>query len=139
MNGLIADVLRDCVARWLSPLDVSRLRAVNRWFRVVVADTAGISRGESKHEIMRAAARQGHKDVVELMIGTDGNRATDWNWGLCGAARGGHREMVELMITKGATDWNWGLYWAARGGHREIVELMITKGATDWNGGCTRQ
>ena len=87
---------------------------------------------------LHSAARQGHKEIVELLIanGTDVNsRDSTSKSSLHDAALEGHKEIVELLIIKGA-DLNaksryYGtpLHVAAGIGHKEIVELLITNGA----------
>ena len=87
---------------------------------------------------LHSAARQGHREIVELLItnGTDVNsRDSTGKSSLHDAALEGHKEIVELLIIKGA-DLNaesgyYGtpLHVAAGIGHKEIVELLIANGA----------
>ena len=87
---------------------------------------------------LHSAVRQGHREIVELLIanGTDVNsRDSTGKSSLHDAALEGHKEIVELLIIKGA-DLNaesgyYGtpLHVAAGIGHKEIVELLISNGA----------
>ena len=87
---------------------------------------------------LHSAVRQGHREIVELLIanGTDVNsRDSTGKSSLHDAALEGHKEIVELLIIKGA-DLNaesgyYGtpLHVAAGIGHEEIVELLIANGA----------
>jgi len=87
---------------------------------------------------LHSAARQGHREIVELLIanGSDVNsRDSSGKSSLHDAALGGHKEIVELLIIKGA-DLNtesgyYGapLHVAAGLGHEEVVELLIANGA----------
>jgi ankyrin repeat protein len=97
------------------------------------------------------AAKNGHINIVQLMIEKDVHRSIDWNNAMNSAALGGHIDIVQLIIEKGALrttqcsaqrsiDWNWakGMEYAAYGGHMNIVQFMIEKdvqGSIDWNDG----
>jgi hypothetical protein len=79
---------------------------------------------------MIEAAEGGHRDIVELMLQRG---ATDYNGAMAAAARGGHRDIIDLMLQRGATDYDYALAKAAQGGHRDIVDLMFNLGATDYD------
>jgi ankyrin repeat protein len=83
--------------------------------------------GEPNHG-MDVAAKNGHKDIVEIMIKKGAN---DFNRAMVQAAKNGHKDIVELMISKGANHFNSAMINAAKNGHKDIVELMISKGAND--------
>jgi hypothetical protein len=95
---------------------------------------------------LHLAARQGRKDVVELLLANGANinaRLTGWpGWmPLHEAAAANHKEVAELLIAKGA-DANADCARAGGGrfggtplheavfeGHRDMAELLISKGA----------
>jgi ankyrin repeat protein len=95
---------------------------------------------------LHLAARQGRKDVVELLLVNGANinaRLTRWpDWmPLHEAAVANHKEVVELLLAKGA-DVNADCARAGGGrfggtplheavfeGHRDMAELLISKGA----------
>ena len=84
------------------------------------------------------AAREGHKEVVEVLLsqGVDVNNATNHGWmPLHIAAREGHKEVVKVLLSHGA-DVNkanyidrTALHIAAWGGHKDVVEVLLTHGA----------
>ena len=82
------------------------------------------------------AAREGHKDVVLLLLdrGADVNkRATDTT-ALIAAVEGGHKDVVSLLLDRGA-DLNMvvhdttALVAAAKKGLKDIVSLLLGRGA----------
>ena len=83
------------------------------------------------NEAMIEAAKEGHADIVKLMINKGANH---FNNTMREAARKGHTDIVKLMIEKGATEFNGAMEAASAGGHMDIVKLMIEKGAYNFNG-----
>jgi len=84
----------------------------------------------NNNEAMKAAAKAGHKDVVDFFI-SKGSKY--WQGGMEGAAEGGHKDLVDFFISKGAKYWQFGLQAAAKGGHKDLVDFFISKGARWWD------
>ena len=84
------------------------------------------------------AARQGHKDVVELLLARGAMVNPRSRWApppLYCAAQGGHAELVELLLRKGATldprktgGWS-ALCAASRAGSIPTIEVLLAAGA----------
>jgi len=81
---------------------------------------------------MRIAAKNGNKELVELLIK---HGANNWHFGMCGAAQGGHKELVEFFVEHGARDFNSGMICAVRSGHKELVEFFMEHGADTFHYG----
>ena len=90
------------------------------------------------------AAREGHAEVVKLLLaapGIDVNKAYAAGWTpLSWAAREGHAEVVKLLLAAPGIDVNkadaagWTpLYHAAWGGHAEVVKLLLAAPGIDVN------
>ena len=79
---------------------------------------------ENYDEAMELAAKDGHRDLVDLFISKGAN---DWDYGMEGAAEGGHRDLVNFFISKGANDWNSAIHSASRGGHRDLIDFFKRK------------
>lgn len=80
--------------------------------------------GHAYSAFMAAACRGGHRAIAERMLAM-GTKAKDVNWGLRNACRNGHLDLVELMIEHGATDINDGMALACQGGHVAVVEHLL--------------
>eukprot|EP00180_Rhodochaete_pulchella_P000509 Plantae.Rhodophyta-Rhodochaete_pulchella.ctg136.p1 GENE.Plantae.Rhodophyta-Rhodochaete_pulchella.ctg136~~Plantae.Rhodophyta-Rhodochaete_pulchella.ctg136.p1 ORF type:complete len:1128 (+),score=134.65 Plantae.Rhodophyta-Rhodochaete_pulchella.ctg136:463-3384(+) len=87
---------------------------------------------------LHLAARYGHNDCIEYLLGYDW---VDFDSGLCGACAGGQLKVLDLMVGKGADvdyrDPSGGtpLYWAARYGHKECVTQLLDYSARTVNSG----
>ncbi|XP_067653812.1 ankyrin repeat domain-containing protein 2-like [Haliotis asinina] len=84
------------------------------------------------------AARNGHRDVVEFLVGrgadvslvdSDGNNILHW------ACREGHLETVKLILSLNVVDINsrgWysrtPVMWAAENRHSDVVKFLVDRG-----------
>ena len=71
---------------------------------------------------MQEAAREGHRNIVELMF----SKANNYNEVMREAAQGGHKDIIQLMLDNGATDYNMAMSYAACSGHMDIVVWMLS-------------
>src|SRR5262249_1439824 len=96
------------------------------------------SMNDNNETPLHLAARNGHRDVVELLQSggeevdaKDNAGKTALHW----ASEGGHKDVVELLLSRGADvseKDQWGktaLYWASVRGDRDVVELLLSHGA----------
>jgi len=115
-------------------------------FKIELSPADATTKDEEGLTGLHLAARQGRKDVVELLLANGANinaRLTGWpGWmPLHEAAAANHKEVAELLIAKGA-DANADCARAGGGrfggtplheavfeGHRDMAELLISKGA----------
>ena len=79
-----------------------------------------------KNNVLRLAAANGHKEIVELLIPLSDPKAWE-SQALRWAALNGHKEIVELLIPiSDPMVWSSAaLYYAAWKGHKECVELLL--------------
>ena len=88
---------------------------------------------------LMVASREGHRDIVELLLANGANLHTEWfsdQTALGFASEEGHVEIVRLLLSNGAATPPEGqrggetaVVLAAQEGHREIVELLLDNGA----------
>ncbi len=101
---------------------------------------------EGEHFALVSAAREGHLDVVQLLLqhGTNVNIRAQENWSadvtpLMAAARKGHTEIVKALLAAKADvaakdkgldgGGETPLHYAARGGNADVVRALIGAGA----------
>jgi uncharacterized protein len=119
-----------------SDTDLSRHRrtsAPSRPDQYWPADSAHIQ-GDVVSDALYAAARNGHSEVVEYLIGHGANIDAKGVFGATGlhwAAINGHARTVQLLISRGADltlkDARFGstaLGWAEEGAHAQIADLL---------------
>ena len=78
------------------------------------------------------ASRNGHTEVVKLLIDNGADVTADNNYAIRNASREGHTEIVKLLIDAGADVTardNYAIRYATYNGHLEIVKLLIDAGA----------
>jgi ankyrin repeat protein len=78
------------------------------------------------------ASRNGHIEVVKLLIGAGADVTADDNEAIRFASENGHIEVVKLLIGAGAdvtADDNEAIRFASENGHIEVVKLLIDNGA----------
>ncbi|KAM3076143.1 hypothetical protein ACMFMG_006342 [Clarireedia jacksonii] len=90
------------------------------------------------------AAKEGHKDVVQLLLATDGvdlnckdkENLTPLSW----AAWNGHKDVVQLLLATNGVDLNCRdtydgtpLLLAAQEGHKDVVQLLLSTDDVDLN------
>jgi ankyrin repeat protein len=85
------------------------------------------------YKCMEEATKNGHINIVQLIIENGALSSDHYCWIMCCAADKGHINIVQFLIDKGANYWNEALMHAAKSGHMNIVQLMIEKGANNWN------
>ncbi len=76
------------------------------------------------------ASRNGHKEVVELLLSDDRIDPSDRdNVAIRFASRNGHKEVVELLLSDDRVDPsyrdNYAIRFASGFGHKEVVELLL--------------
>ena len=87
---------------------------------------------------LQAAAFQGHKEVVRLLLDRGAGMASAW--GLFGtaleaASQRGHKDTVQLLLERGAdVNAQYGVYGtalqaASEGGHKDVVRMLLKHGA----------
>ena len=122
-------------AAWLGDIEKVRELLVDR----SILDKA---RYIYKEPILSAAAREGHSDVVQLLLdnGADPNAAGRFGeLPLHTAAYAGHLRIVEVLLKNGVNVNQKGkfgetsLHWASAEGHLEIAKFLLQNGA-DVNG-----
>ncbi|PQE15320.1 ankyrin repeat-containing protein [Rutstroemia sp. NJR-2017a BVV2] len=90
------------------------------------------------------AAIRGHKDIVQLLLATDGVdlncKSKDGQTPLSCAAQYGHKDIVQLLLATDGIDLNCEskdgqtpLSWAAQYGHKDIVQLLLATDGVDLN------
>lgn len=101
---------------------------------------------EGKHFALVSAAREGHLEMVELLLqhGSQVNVGASENWNagitpLMVAAREGHLNVVQALLTAGAAleskdsgyedGGETAMHYAARGGHSEVIQALAKAGA----------
>lgn len=82
--------------------------------------------------VLRVAAYEGFKDLMELAISQGGDI---WNRSMHAAAEGNHKELVDFLIEKGANDWNMGMEGAILANNMDMINFFIQKGANNWVSG----
>jgi hypothetical protein len=136
LSLLPKDILVDCISRFLSPKDISRLTCTCKRFHSLFIFHPLLTKWKEPYKdinyCLYISAKKGFPDLVELFIKKG---AINFNYGLYGASQGGHTHLIELFIQKGANNWNLGLEGASRGRHLHLVDFFIQKGANVWNGG----
>ena len=87
---------------------------------------------------LRENAREGHADIVALLLEAGANPQEKSNSGwtpLHWAARNGHTDVVALLLEAGVNPQKKNasgrtpLHWAAKNGHADIVVLLLEAGA----------
>jgi ankyrin repeat protein len=88
----------------------------------------------SDNYALSAAARSGHLEVVEYLVGKGADvRASD-DWALCGAAENGHLEVVKYLVSQGVdvrTMSNYALRWARICNHNHVVDYIESLNKSD--------
>ena len=79
---------------------------------------------ELLHDVFFNAARNGHKDVLGLLIERY-DPSTELEKALEGACVGGHADIVQYCLEKGASSYNSALQGSAAGGHRTLLEFFL--------------
>jgi len=86
--------------------------------------------------LLHAAAKGGHKDVVEFLIGKGSSVAATTEYGnttpLDYAAFGNHQEVAKVLIANGAlvnSRNSHPIVAAAYAGHQDMIEFLMSKGA----------
>ncbi|XP_071111355.1 serine/threonine-protein phosphatase 6 regulatory ankyrin repeat subunit C-like [Haliotis cracherodii] len=98
------------------------------------------SRGRKRKTPVMLAARNGHKEVVELLVKKGANLSLAYNAAgsnvLHLACFNGHVDVVKYLLSQNAVDVNsrgWKqrtpVMRAAHSGNKEVVELLVNKGA----------
>ena len=104
----------------------------------VVNPYAALSQAEKNTALLLEAARDGHAEVVRLLLaaGADVNAQNQFGYtALMGAAFHGHFEVVRLLLAAGADvntqdqGGSTALILAAINGHAEVVRLLLAAGA----------
>jgi len=100
----------------------------------IISDLKKLS-NEEKNQLLINAARNGQKDVVELLVKARADVNAKSNNGrsaLMHAAWNGHKNVIELLLNVGAdvnaksnNGWS-ALMSAAANGHKYVVELLKT-------------
>jgi ankyrin repeat protein len=83
-------------------------------------------------EAFALAARNGHLEVVRLLLNNYVNVHAQDDYALSWAAENGHLEVVQLLLNNGANVHagnDSALGWAAYNGHLEVVQLLFVNGA----------
>ena len=98
----------------------------------------GVNVGQiSEYGVLLGAAKNGHSEVVKLLLAAPG---IDVNLGglLAEAAKNGHAEVVKLLLAAPGIDVNKGepLTKAAENGHAEVVKLLLAAPGIDVNKEC---
>lgn len=85
---------------------------------------------------LEGAAERGHTEIVKLLIKK--RRATDYHNAAIAACKNGHIDIVRLMLIKGANDFNDYLYsiachtyFVSYDDHFDIIDILLAKGATN--------
>jgi len=95
---------------------------------------------EVSKELLLSAAKEGHEDVVRLLLDTDkinlDARDNDGQTPVSWATRNGHEAIVKLLLATERVDVNtednhgWTpLSWATEGGCKDVVKLLLNAGA----------
>ncbi len=82
-------------------------------------------------EPFREAAKNGHINIVKLLLEHGANQSADNDWALRWACDGGKIDVVELLLKAGSQvhyDNDWAIRCSAGKGYIKIVELLIEYG-----------
>jgi len=139
--GVPKDVMVYMISKYLSPVDITRLRGTCKqlytWYRddkdfkiwraLFLTAVEWNRRRDIIFEFcLRESAKTGHLDLVKMFANIEGEC---WclEGGLFGAAIGGHQELVNFFIEKGARNWNWGWWGAIQGRHHDLIDFFLSK------------
>ena len=90
----------------------------------------GVDPSASDNWAIRWASKNGHLEVVRLLLGDKrvDPSASD-NWAIRWASQNGHTEVVRLLLqdkrVDPSTDNNCAIRWASQNGHTEVVRLLL--------------
>ena len=127
MTEIPCDVWNHCIVKWLSPIDILRLRSCSSWFRQNIKDVWKPYRVVETASGLEIAVINNDRKFIDYFC-----RGANMEWGkeygLRYAAETGNRELVDFFIGKGAHWWNGALIGASIGNHRDLIEFSIEKG-----------
>ena len=123
-------IYRKLYYKWLKTYDIKLVYEIYVKFHFMIGLNRSIFKGANNFNyVMIIASRDGHIDIVKLMIDYGAN---NFDLAMNNASYNGHIDIVKLMIDNGANNFNWVMNNASRCGHIDIVKLMIDYGANDW-------